>query len=70
MQIRARYEPHLVLAKNWRAFIAVVQRMNEAELEEAIKEEQRGARRRSYLERMHRRFGHLRMRRERGELLI
>ena len=69
MQVRARYEPHLVLAKNWRAFIAAVQRMNEAELEEAIKEEQRGASRRSYLARMHRRVSHLRMRREREELL-
>lgn len=68
MRIRVRYEPRVILDKNWRAFIAAVQRMNEVELWEAIKEEQRGAKRKSYLERMHKRASHLRMTRERVEL--
>jgi hypothetical protein len=59
----------LILEKAWRAFIVLVQRMNETELWEAIKEEQRGARRKSYLERMHKRASHLRMKREREELV-
>ena len=69
MHIRAKYESSTVLAKDWRAFIKAVQRMNEAELWEALGNEQYGAKRRSYLERMHRRASHLRMRRERKELL-
>jgi hypothetical protein len=67
--VRAIYEPQVVLTKTWRAFIVAVQRMNENELWEAIKSEQYGAKRRSYIERMHKRACRLRQRREREELV-
>jgi hypothetical protein len=54
----------------YRQLLKISQTLSEGELKELLDQEMKGARRWSFVERLHQRYSSLRMQRERRELLL
>lgn len=68
METRPKFAPDVVLT-NWRKLMAALPKMNERELKKALDSELDGAKRKDFINRLHRKYTKLKREREMQEML-